>query len=195
MSRTGVFGGTFDPPHLGHLIVAQDVVEKLALDRLLLVPAAEPPHKPDSDPAPAALRARMVEAAIGNHPRLAMSPIELERPGPSYTVDTLRALRSSAPGDELFLVIGADQLRSFSAWRSPEEVARLARLVVISRDGDDLTDVDPGPGVSYQFVPVTRVDISSTEVRRRLVEGRPVRYWIPDGVLKVIREEKLYGTR
>src|SRR5262245_36348699 len=132
MSRTGVFGGTFDPPHLGHLIVAQDVVEKLALDRLLLVPAALPPHTPDSEPAPAALRARMVEAAIGNHPRIQMSPIELDRPGPSYTVDTLRALRESSPGDELFLVIGADQLRSFSSWRSPEEVSRLARLVVIS---------------------------------------------------------------
>ena len=137
----------------------------------------------------------MLEAAIGGHPRLAVSRIELERRGPSYTVDTLRALDAEAPGDELFLVIGADQLRVFSTWRSPDEVARLARLVVLSRDGAEESETRPDVDVPYQFLAVTRVDVSSSEVRRRIGEGRSVRYWVPDGVLKIIRDEKLYGIR
>jgi nicotinate-nucleotide adenylyltransferase len=195
MSRTGVFGGTFDPPHVGHLIVAQDIVEELALDRMLVVPAAQPPHKPDSTHAHAELRARMVEAAVENHPRLHASRLEVERGGPSYTVDTLRALCRDAAGDELFLVIGSDQLRAFATWRAPREVARLAKVVVIARGGV-LPEAAPGEvDVPYRTVPVTRVDISSTEVRRRVSEGRSVRYWVPDGVLEIIREEKLYGNR
>jgi nicotinate-nucleotide adenylyltransferase len=193
VARTGVFGGTFDPPHVGHLIVAQDVVEQLPLDRLLLVPAAEPPHKPEATPAPGDARARMLEAAVAAHPKLELSRIELERGGPSYTVDTLEALGARSPKDELFLVIGADQLRSFSTWRSPDRVARLARLVVISREGADPGVAPPGLDVSFESVAVPRVDISSTEIRRRIGEGRSVRYWVPDGVLEIIRTEKLYG--
>jgi nicotinate-nucleotide adenylyltransferase len=195
MSRTGVFGGTFDPPHLGHLIVAQDVVEELGLDRLLLVPAAQPPHKSDVAPAPAELRARMVEAAVAGHPRLGASRIELGRGGPSYTVETLEAISRSSPGVELYLVIGADQLRAFATWRSPLEVVRLAQLVVMAREGVDPRAALPELDVEYRSVPVTRVDISSTEVRRRIAQGRSVRYWVPDGVLEIIEAEKLYGIR
>jgi nicotinate-nucleotide adenylyltransferase len=195
MSRTGVFGGTFDPPHLGHLIVAQDVVEELGLDRLLMITAAESPHKPDSARAPAQVRARMVEAALGTHPHLQASRIEVDRGGPSYTVDTLRELGESCAGDELFLVIGADQLHAFGTWRAPHEVARLARLIVMARGGVRPEGTTPGIDVPYEAVPVTRVDISSTEVRRRVAAGRSIRYWVPNGVLEIIREEKLYGIR
>jgi nicotinate-nucleotide adenylyltransferase len=193
MARIGVFGGTFDPPHVGHLIVAQDVVEKLAFDRLLLVPAAQPPHKPELATAPAELRARMVEAAMGGHPKLELSRIEIQRGGPSYTADTLEALRARLPADELFLLIGADQLRAFASWRSPLRVASLARLVVMSREGSDAGVAPDGLAVSFESVAVPRVDISSTEIRRRVGEGRSIRYWVPDGVLEIIRDEKLYG--
>ena len=111
MGRTGVFGGTFDPPHVGHLIVAQEVLERMSLDRLLLIPAREPPHKPNAPGAPAEIRARMVEAAVGVGGLLRMSTIELERAGPSYTVDTLAALRRAAPDEELILLMGVDQMR------------------------------------------------------------------------------------
>ena len=194
MSRTGVFGGTFDPPHLGHLIVAQDITEELGLDRMLVVPAGEPPHKPEPPRAHAEVRARMVEAAVAGHPRLRASRIEVERGGPSYTVDTLRALRAQAPEDDLFLVIGSDQLRAFASWRAPQEVARLAQLVVMARGGVGPEAGPPSIDVEYETVPVTRVDISSTEVRRRISQGRSVRYWVPGRVLEIIRQEKLYGT-
>jgi nicotinate-nucleotide adenylyltransferase len=193
MARTGVFGGTFDPPHVGHLIVAQDVVEKLALDRLLMIPAAEPPNKPEPPRAAAELRARMLDAAVGEHPKLELSRIELERGGTSYTVDTLEALGARSPKDQLFLLIGVDQLRSFASWRAPARVASLARLVVMSRDGADPDAPPPGLDVSFESVVVPRVDVSSTEIRRRIGEGRSVRYWVPDAVLEIIRDEKLYG--
>lgn len=192
MARTGVFGGTFDPPHLGHLIVAQDVVERLALNRMLMVPAAVPPHKPDAASTPAEARARMLEAAVGDHPRLEVSRIELERGGVSYTVDTLETLKERRPDDELFLLIGVDQLRSFATWRAPERVARLARLVVMAREG-----LEPGPteslaGLVYETVPVTRVDVSSSQVRRRVRDGRSIRYWVNEPVRRIIEDEKLY---
>jgi nicotinate-nucleotide adenylyltransferase len=137
----------------------------------------------------------MLDAAVEGHGRLAVSLVELERGGPSYTVDTLRALDAMTPGDERFLVIGADQLRVFSTWRSPQEVARLARLVVLSRGGAEEHATRPDVDVPFEFLAVTRVDVSSSEVRRRIGEGRSVRYWVPDGVLEIIREEKLYGIR
>jgi nicotinate-nucleotide adenylyltransferase len=193
VARTGVFGGTFDPPHVGHFIVAQDVYERLALDRLLLVPAGVPPHKPVE--AAAAVRVRMLEAGLENDGRLQVSRMEVERGGVSYTVETLRALKERSPGDELLLVIGADQLRDFSTWRSPEEVARLARLVVMNRGGLAPEHVGAGAQVPYQMVDVTRVDVSSTEVRRRRMEGRSIRYWVPEPVRRIIEEERLYIPR
>lgn len=195
VARIGVFGGTFDPPHVGHLIVAQDVVERLELDRLLLVPAAEPPHKPERAPASGEVRARMLEAALADHPVLHVSRIELERGGVSYTVDTLRSLRERWPEDELFLLIGADQLRSFSTWRHPEDVVRLARLVVMARGGLVPPTAGEAAGVDFQTAPVTRIDISSTEIRARLREGRSIRYRVPEAVRRIIEDEKLYRGR
>jgi len=191
--RTGVFGGSFDPPHVGHLIVAQDVVESLGLDRLLLVPAARSPHKEAEAPAPADFRVRMLEAAVGDHPKLEVSRIEVERGGTSYTVDTLQALRQASPADELFLLIGADQLRAFAAWRAPGEVARLAQLVVMARDGVSAEGAEPLLDVTYETVAVTRVDVSSTDIRRRLREGRSIRYLVPEAVRRIIEVERIYS--
>ena len=191
MSRIGVFGGTFDPPHVGHFIVAQDVLEHLQLDTLLLMPVATSPHKSASDAAPAEVRARMLEAGLGDHAHMRVSRLEVERAGVSYTVDTLAALRRRSPDDELLLVIGADQLASFSTWRSPDEVLRLARLVVMDRGGLKAEQVSQA-AVSYQAVPVTRVDVSSTDVRRRLRDGRSIRYLVPEAVRRIIEDERLY---
>ena len=190
-----MFGGTFDPPHVGHLIVAQDAVEALGLDELRFVVAGDPPHKAESAASPEQ-RARMTEAAVGDDPRLRVSRVELEREGASYTVDTLRRLREDEPDAGFVLLIGADQLRDFASWREPGEIARLARLVVMAREGHDPRRVDPsvdlGVDVEYDVVDVTRVDISSTRIRERISSGRSVRYLVPAAVRRIIEAEGLY---
>lgn len=190
--RVALFGGTFDPPHLGHLVVAQDVVEALDLDGLVFVPAGVPPHKRDERFSPGRLRLEMLRASVAGDPRLSASDMELRREGPSFTVDTLRALRAERPDAALHFVLGVDQFAELHTWKEPEAVARLARLVVITREGDEPESVDPGVEVDYDFVPVTRVDVSSTEVRRRVREGRPVRYLVPEPVRRIIDSEGLY---
>lgn len=192
--RLGVFGGTFDPPHVGHLIVAQEVWEALGLERLLFVPAAIPPHKAGIEVTPGEIRLRMLRAATADDPRFEVSELELQRPGLSYTVDTLRELRRLHAGAELFFIMGADQLAAFASWRAPEEVARLARLVVIGRRGLEAQDVTPGIAVEYRALPVTRVDVSAREIRERVRQGRSIRYMVPDAVRRIIEEEGLYVT-
>lgn len=191
-ARIALFGGTFDPPHVGHLIVAQDVVEALALDALHFVPAGEPPHKRDQEFTPAELRLEMVRAAVEGDPRLVASDVEMRRRGPSYTVDTLRALRELRPDDELYFVMGVDQYAALDTWKEPEAVAELARLVVITREGDEPDGARPDVDVEYTRIPVTRVDVSSTGVRRRIHLGRPIRYLVPDPVRRIIRRHRLY---
>lgn len=186
--RIGVFGGTFDPPHIGHLLVAQEVHHRLALDRVLWVPAAIPPHKQDQRITPAGLRLEMVAAAIAGDDRFRLCDLEVKRQGPSYTVDTLRALRADSPADDLFLILGADQLREIGTWRQPDDVRRLATLVGFARSGET------APGVEgARMVEVPRVDLSSTDVRRRVGAGDPVTYLVPAGVAAVILRERLYG--
>lgn len=193
--RVGIFGGTFDPFHVGHLVVAQDVVEMLELDRMIFVPAGVPPHKDAGAVSPASVRWAMVVAGVGSDPRFSASDLELRRPGPSFTVDTLREVRSQGIGDELFFLMGSDQLAEFHRWREPEEVGRLARLVVMAREGDDPVLADPGVSVDPLVVPVTRIDLSATRVRNRVREGRSIRYLVPDPVRRIILDERLYtGT-
>ena len=187
--RIGVYGGTFDPPHVGHLIVASDVCDAMRLDRLLLVPAAEPPHKRGSVHASAELRLEMVRAAVADDPRLEVDDIELRREGASYSVDTLREIRERAPGCELFFVVGFDQLREFASWRSPDEVARLAHLVAVAREGEQIDASFPFPATRVE---VTRIDLSATELRARIAAGRPVRYLLPDAVRAIVEREGLY---
>lgn len=189
--RIGVFGGTFDPPHHGHLIVAADVCEALGLDRVVLVPSAVPPHKRDTVQAPAGTRLEMVQAAVRGDPRLEVDDLELRRPGPSYTVDTLRALRDRYPGAELFFVVGADNVGELGSWREPEEIVRLARIVAVAR-GCESVGVNADAPFPLLSVPVTRVEISATDVRRRVAEGRSIRYLVPDAVRGIVAREGLY---
>jgi nicotinate-nucleotide adenylyltransferase len=192
--RIGLFGGTFDPPHSGHVAVATDVAHHLDLDRVLWIPAGEPPHKSGAKVSPAEVRLEMVRAAARSDPRFEVSTIEIERPGPSYMVDTVRALREERPDDELFLIIGADEFRVFDAWRDPQEIVKYVRLAVMDREGraaeDFATDVTGGR--EAVFVPVRRVDISSSAVRAAVQEGLAAGAWVPADVAEVLEREGLY---
>jgi len=197
--RLGLFGGTFDPPHLGHLIVAQETAEQLSLDRLLFLVAKRPPHKLDEVLSPAELRLEMAGAAVEGSSCLEVSDVELDREGPSYTVDTLRHIRGVHPDSELFFLMGADQLAEFHEWQEPAEIAKLATVVAVSRDGEDMAGVPPvvlgsGDLLEFQTIPVTRVDISSTEVRRRVREGRSIKYLVPEEVHRIIEKHRLYRS-
>jgi nicotinate-nucleotide adenylyltransferase len=187
--RLGIFGGTFDPPHHGHLIVAGDAFEALRMDRLIFVPAAEPPHKLGTVAATGEQRMRMLEAAIESDKRFGADDLEIRRQGTSYTVDTLRALKSREPDAELVFLLGIDQFRALHSWRQPDEVASLARLGVLSRSGEAPEPGGPYPAV---HVPVTRVDVSATDIRNRVRNGRSIRYLVPEAVREIIEIEGLY---
>lgn len=188
--RLGLFGGTFDPPHVGHLIVAQDALTQLPLDRVIFVPAATPPHKRDRLVAPAGLRLAMVRAAAESDDRFAVDDIEIRRGGASYTVDTLRAYRADRPEAELFVLMGADQYAEFDSWRESGEIRRLARLAVLARDGETHEAATAGAVA----VGVTRIDVSATEIRRRVASGEPIRYLVAPAVETIIRRNRLYET-
>ncbi|HEX8904837.1 MAG TPA: nicotinate-nucleotide adenylyltransferase [Longimicrobiaceae bacterium] len=187
--RLGVFGGTFDPPHLGHLAAASDAAQALGLDRVLWVPAAVHPFKRGEVAAPPAMRLEMVRAAIAGDERFEACDLELRREGPSYTVLTLRELRERHPGAELFFLTGADNLAELPKWREPGEVVRLARLVVVSRRGEGVPAGLPYPATAVR---VTRLDISSTELRRRVAAGETIRYLVPGPVREIIERTGLY---
>lgn len=189
--KVGIFGGSFDPPHLGHLIVAQDACVGLGLDRVLWMPAAVPPHKQDREVTPPSVRLEMVGAAIAGDARFAVSEAEVRRPGPSWTVETLRGLRASEGDAELLLLLGADQYREFHTWREPEAILELARIVVLSREGE-MGDEGPAASLEHRRQPVTRIDISSTAIRRRVARGEPIRYLVRPEVEAIIRRENLY---
>lgn len=186
----GVFGGTFDPPHIGHLVAAQDASVVLPLDRVIFVPAADPPHKRGAQVSPARVRSEMLSATIAGNPRFEISTCELDRAGASYTVDTLRELAEQYPGAVLQLLIGVDQVREFASWREPDQIARLAAVVMLSRAGMD----DAGAEADFvrRTVAVTRIDVSSTLVRARVGAGVPIRYLVTDAVAKIIEREGLY---
>ncbi|CAN5679384.1 nicotinate-nucleotide adenylyltransferase [soil metagenome] len=188
--KAGLFGGTFDPPHVGHLIVAQDALIALQLDRIVFVPAATPPHKQDRHVTPPQHRLRMLELAIGDNSAFAVDRMELDRPGPSYTVDTLRELSDREPSADWTLLIGADQYAEFDTWKEPGEVRRMARIGVMGRAGTELPS-DPAGTVTH--VDVTRIDISSTAIRQRVANGLSIRYHVPAQVEAFIFENRLYG--
>lgn len=190
--RIGILGGAFDPPHIGHVIVAQEAWWRFHLDEVLLVPTGVPTDK--KVPAfPARERLAMVEAAVEDHPGLSASDVEIARDGPSYTVDTLRAVAAMHPGAELWFMMGADRLPTLPRWRDPEEILRLARLAVMPRDehGPDwiasvARDVAPGR-VDVLETPV--VQVSSTMIRERLADGGPISYLVPAAVECILRGE------
>lgn len=187
--RLGILGGTFDPPHIGHLIVAQDALNALSLDRVVFVPAGQPPHKEGVRVTAATTRLELVSAAIVGDPRFEVDPRELERSGPSWTVDTLREYRAERPDAELFLLIGTDQHDELDTWRAVDEIRSLARIAVMSRAGTGGSD----PGSSGDIaVPVTRIDVSSTLIRSRVRAGQSIRYLVPPRVEGLIRAQGLY---
>lgn len=172
--RIGMLGGTFDPPHIGHLVVAQDVLERLALDRLLVVPAGRPPHR--EAVLDAETRLELTRLAFGGDDRIEVVDAEVEREGLSWTVSTLEWAHRELEPDTLFLIVGADQLRTFRDWREPERILELARLAVMTRPGEEPTDSD----VPHELIEVTRVDLSSTQIRERLDAGMSIRYMVPE---------------
>jgi nicotinate-nucleotide adenylyltransferase len=188
--RLGLLGGTFDPPHLGHLVAAQEAAAQLDLARVLFLPARQNPLKQDEQVSPAHDRCRMVELAIADNPRFELSRLDLDRPPPSYTVDLLRTLAVMHPGAELFFLIGADILPELPRWHRLDEVTRLATLAAINRPGAPILQEVPA-GVRLLSVP--GVAISSTELRARVQAGLPIRYLTPDPVVEYIYERRLYG--
>ncbi len=198
--RVGILGGAFNPPHIGHLVCAQEAYGQLGLDRVVLVPVGEAPHRElTDDPGPEA-RAEMCELAVAGDRRLAVSRVEVERPGPSYTVETLRTLREQSRGeDSHVLILGADQAASLPEWHEPEEVLRLAVVAVAEREETRRAQVKGAVAglrgaERVGFFDMPRIDVSSTLVRQRVGEGRPIRYLVPDKVANLIGAQSLYGA-
>ncbi|HEU4698164.1 MAG TPA: nicotinate-nucleotide adenylyltransferase [Gemmatimonadales bacterium] len=184
----GLFGGSFDPIHLGHLLVAQAVVEALELEELRFVPARLQPFKVGQHRAPAEARAAMVELAIRGEPRFRLERCELEREGPSYTVDTLRELGGREPGREFALVVGADAAAELPSWREGSDIPGLARIVAFARAGR----AAPVAPYVWRTVEVPAIGISSTEIRARVRAGWSIRYWVPEAVAEYVAARRLY---
>ena len=197
--RLGILGGTFNPPHLAHLVCAQEAYRELDLDRVLLIPASIPPHKPVlQEPGPEH-RLQMCRLAVGDDERFEVSDIELQRAGPSYTVDTLVMLSSRAPNDELVLILGGDIAAGLPEWHRAEQVLELATVAIARRRGTPRGKVERAlhtlrGGDRARFFQMPRIGISSTMVRRRVGAGLPIRYFVPDKVLEYIEREGLYRT-
>lgn len=200
--KIGLFGGTFDPPHLGHLILAGDAVEALGLDRLYWIPARQSPFKTTQGVSPAEARLAMVEAAVEGTPGFRVWPGELHRPAPSYTVDTVLEFRSTFPGSQLYLLMGTDQWAQFSRWRRAEDIARMVEIVVLDRE---LPSGDDGPSGAEEtawgapdafpchHLRARRIEVSSTEIRDRVRTGRSIRYLVTPEVEAVVDRLQLYG--
>jgi nicotinate-nucleotide adenylyltransferase len=190
--RIGVFGGTFDPVHFGHLILAQEAVTQLGLARVLFVPAARAPHKRGRRLAPVEHRLAMLRLAARGNPSFSVSRIEAERGGISFTAVTLELL-ARAERAEIYFLMGQDSLEEFHTWREPERIARLAKLAVLPRGDREPPRVAPPLRPRVVLLRSPRIGISSTEIRRRLRRSLPVRYWVPDPVLAYAARHGLYG--
>ena len=198
MPRVGILGGAFNPPHLGHLVCAQEARVQLELDKVLMVPVGEAPHRVlEDDPGPE-LRLELTELAAAGDPELEVSRMELDRPGPSYTADTLAALRDAAPDDELTLILGGDQAAALPDWHEPERVLELAEVAAVERVDwarDEIVRSLAGLAGAdrLRFVHMPLIEISSSDLRRRAAAGLPLRYLVPDRVADLISERGLYS--
>jgi nicotinate-nucleotide adenylyltransferase len=196
--RLGLLGGTFNPPHIAHLVCAQEALDQLGLDRVLLVPVHSPPHKEaDGDPG-VEMRVRLCELAVAGDERLGVSRAEAVVPGRSYTVDTLRGLHERRPGDELTFIVGGDMAHSLPAWREPEAILSLATLGIAERAELRRADICEalaglrGVPEGLRFFDMPRIDVSSSLVRTRVAEGRPIRYLVPDAVAAAVERAGMY---
>ena len=188
--RIGLFGGSFDPPHVGHWLAAVDAFEALSLDRLDFIPAAHQPLKPDGHGATTDARLAMLHAMVSGDARFAVNPVEISRGGLSFTVDTAASYRASGEGDTLFLLLGVDAASGLAHWKDPERLLRIVRLVVLTRGAEEF--VPAGLGRDALLLPTRRVDVSSTEVRQRVSEGRSLRGFVLDAVAEQIRSTAMY---
>lgn len=196
MRRLGILGGTFDPPHVGHLILAEYAQDAVKLDTVLFVPAADPPHKAESRVS-VADRLAMVSRAIADRPDFAISRVDIDRPGPHYTVDMLRLLGAQYPDDELYFIMGGDSLRDLVKWSRPRELISLCKLVVMGRPN---AEADPQmheavlPGLAERVIMTESpmLGVSSSDIAARLRAGRSARYVVPSPVLSYIEEHRLY---
>jgi nicotinate-nucleotide adenylyltransferase len=195
--RLGILGGTFNPPHLGHLVCAQEAYVHLRLDQVMLIPARTPPHKPVEEEPGVEHRLALCGLAIAGDSRFSVSDIEVGRDGPSYTVDTLEEL-STADDNELFLILGADIAAGLPRWHQPERVLSLATPAIAQRPGTERASVDralgevPGGGRAI-FFPMPAIEISSSAIRDRVRAGQPITYFVPNQVADYIRDRQLYG--
>jgi nicotinate-nucleotide adenylyltransferase len=199
--RIGVFGGTFDPVHLGHLILAEQCRELGRLDQVLFVPAARPPHKQQMAVTPFAQRVEMLSLAISGQPAFRIDELEKDRPGPSYTVETLGEIHQREPTAELFLLIGGDTLRDLAMWHRPAEIVALATLLVTGRPGMDLASADElrarlglaaQSPLRMEIVETPLIGIASSDLRRQVRLGRSIRYQVPRAVEAYIEDKQLY---
>jgi nicotinate-nucleotide adenylyltransferase len=189
--RIGLLGGSFDPPHNGHLLAAGDAFEALGLDRLIFIPAAVQPLKAGRMTATAEHRLRMVQLLVGDDVRFAVDSVEIDRGGLSYMVDTLTTLGARWPSAELYLLVGADVPASFAKWRDPQRISELSTLVVLQRAGGTEADLSAMPATT-RLLATRRIDISATEIRQRVRQGRSIRGFVPDAVAAFIARERIY---
>jgi nicotinate-nucleotide adenylyltransferase len=206
--RLGILGGTFDPVHYGHLLLAESCREACRLDQVWFLPAAVPPHKQQQELAPGAQRVEMLELAIAAHPAFLVFPYEINRGGVNYTVDTLAHIKQADPSRELFFLMGADSLGDLPNWKEPARLCQLAMPVVVRRSSSPFATDDAGTqelsrlehllpaervsAVRQQQVQMPRIDLSSTEIRQRIAAGRSIRYQTPRAVEKYIETHQLY---
>jgi nicotinate-nucleotide adenylyltransferase len=200
--RLGILGGSFDPVHLGHLVMAETCRERLRLDEVWFVPAGHPPHKTDRELAPAKARADMLEFALAGVSEFLISDIELKKDTTSYTVETLETLVSEDSRRELFLLIGADSLHDFPSWKEPQRITQLAQVVAVNRGRQDPPALDEleeklGPDAvdRIQIVNMPGIDLASTDIRHRVRSGHSIRFLVPKAVEAYIHEHKVYGPR
>ncbi|MBM4428575.1 MAG: nicotinate (nicotinamide) nucleotide adenylyltransferase [Chloroflexi bacterium] len=197
-TKIGIFGGTFDPPHIGHLILAGEALAQFQLDHLLWVLTPDPPHKLENPISPLAHRLPMLQAMIQHNPAFELSRIEIDRPGPHYTIDTVRSIADQYPAAELYLLIGGDSLRDLPTWRfNADLVAVVSKIGVMRRPGDfnDLAAIEaqiPGVTAKIQFIDALLQPVSSSELRRRISAGKMYRYYVSSGVYEYINTHHLY---
>jgi nicotinate-nucleotide adenylyltransferase len=194
LRRVGIFGATFDPPHFGHLIAGQSMMEALNLDLILMLPANINPLKEAASPAPVKSRLRMITEAVASNSKFNVCDIEIKRGGTSYMIDTVIALRQQYPDEdtELYLLIGADTAEDFHLWKEYQRLSEMVKVVVFNRPGYNLEEVIAKMPVPVLKVLIPMIEISSTMIRERVLNGESIRYLVPEAVRRIIKEEKLY---
>jgi len=190
--KIGILGGTFDPIHLGHLVLAEQVKEKLRLDQVIFIPSASPPHKTKRKLSPAKDRFQMTKLALENNPGFSISDIEVKRKGLSYTVDTLRELKNLFPDQKIFFLTGSDVLNEIQTWKDPEQIYKLVKVVIAIRPCFDIFDFENYFAKKSIIVSITGMETSSTEIRERVKKEQSIRYLVPAKVEEYIKKKKLY---